>query len=299
MRVFVTGATGFIGSRVVPELLAHGHTVLGLTRSEEGAARLKAQGAEPFHGNLNDVETLKAGAAQCDGVIHLAYDHDFSSAASFAANAEKDRAAITAMASVLGTEKPIVITSGVGLGTQGPGTLALETVYDEKHPNPRKASEEAGRAAMAKGANVIVVRLPQVHDTEKQGLIPYFTANSKAKGYGAYVGEGTNRFAAAHVNDVAQLYRLALEKNRRGAVYNAVAEEGVAMKSIVEATSKGLGIPARSIKIEEASEFFGWMAMFGNADLVASSAITRKELDWNPSGPDLITDLNNMDYSKS
>ena len=295
MRVFLTGATGFIGSRIVPELLEAGHQVLGMTRSDEGAKRLTDAGAVPHRATLEDLDSIRRGAEGVDGVIHCGFDHDFSN---FAANCEKDRRVIDAIGSVLkGSDRPLVITSGTGLGSAGPGKPADEDVYDTTHPNPRAASEQAGNAALEEGVNVIVMRLPQVHDTVKQGLITPLLAIIREKGVSAYVGDGSNRFPAAHVTDVARLYRLALEKGQKGARYNAVAEEGIPVRQIAEVLGKGLGLPVRSVTPGEANEHFGWMAMFAGMDLWASGAKTQARLDWQPTGPGLIEDLERMDYS--
>ena len=295
MRVFLTGATGFIGSRILPELLGAGHQVLGLTRSEAGARRLAAAGAEAHLGTLEDPESLARGAAQADAVIHTAFDHDFSR---FVENCEKDARVIGAMAGALaGSNRPLIITSGTGLGSTGPGRPAVEEVVDWDHPNPRAASERAGVEAAGRGVSVAVVRLPQVHDTEKQGLITPFIELSRAKGLSAYVGDGANRWPAAHVDDVARLYRLALEQHEAGARYHAVAEEGVSAREIAETVGAGLGVPVRSLSTEEAAAHFGWLAMFVGLDMWASSAWTRARLGWEPTGPDLISDLKAMDYA--
>ncbi len=294
MRVFLTGATGFIGSRIVPELIQAGHQVIGMTRSEEGAERLTRAGATPHRATLEDLDSIRRGVEQADGVIHCGFDHDFSN---FVANCEKDRRVIGAMAAVLkGSDRPMVITSGTGLGSS-PGKPADEDVYDTSHPNPRTASEEAGNAALDDGVNVIVMRLPQVHDTVKQGLITPLLAVIREKGVSAYVGDGSNRYPAAHVIDVARLYRLALEKGQKGARYNAVAEEGIPLRTIAEILGKGLGLPVKSLSPEEAKAHFGWMAMFANMDLWASGAKTQKRLDWHPTGPGLVEDLEHMDYA--
>ncbi len=294
MRVFLTGATGFIGSRIVPELLAAGHHVIGLTRSDDGARRLADAGAEVHRGTLEDPESLGSGAAKADGVIHAAFDHDFSN---FAANCEKDRRAIEALGSVLkGSGRPLVITSGTGMGSAGHGKPAVEDVFDASHPNPRSASELAGQAMLAQGVNVSVMRLPQVHDSVKQGLITPLVEIARAKGVSAYVGEGGNRFPAAHVFDVARLYRLALEAGEAGARYHAVAEEGIPLRQIAEVLGRGLGVPAKSLSKEEAGEHFGWMAMFAGLDLWASGAKTQERLGWHPTGPGLIADLEQMRY---
>ena len=297
MRVFLTGATGFIGSRIVPELLNAGHQVLGLTRSDEGAKRLVAAGAEVHRGTLEDPDSLHSGAAQADGVIHCAFDHDFSN---FVANCEKDRRAIAALGSALkGSDRPLVITSGTGVGSAGPGKPAVEDIFDTAHPNPRIGSELAGHALLDQGVNVSVMRLPQVHDTVKQGLITPLVEIARQKGLAAYVGEGNNRFPAAHVTDVARLYRLVLEKREKGARYNAVAEEGIPVRQVAEILGRGLNLPVKSISPEEAKDYFGWMAMFAEMDLWASGAKTQAKLDWHPTGPGLIADLEGMDYLRA
>ena len=296
MRVFVTGATGFIGSRIVPELIEAGHQVIGMTRSEQGAKALEQAGAQVYRANLDQPETLTGGAEQADAVIHCAFDHDFSN---FVANTEKDRRVITAIADALvGSDRPLVITSGVGIGTKTPGQPATEDHFDTDHPNPRKASEEAGHAALDRGVNVSVVRLPQVHDTHKQGLITPLVAMARKAGKIGYVGEGQNRYAAAGVADVAHLYRLVVERAERGSVWNASAEEGVPVRNIVEVLGAGLKIPVKRLSEDEVKEIFGWMSAFAAMDISASSAYTQKTLGWHPSGPGLLEDLRNMDYSE-
>ncbi|MET0219749.1 MAG: SDR family oxidoreductase [Tardiphaga sp.] len=294
MRVFLTGATGFIGSHIVPDLIKAGHQVLGLTRSDAGAAALIAAGAEPHRGTLEDPETLRAGAAQADGVIHCAFDHDFTK---FVANCEKDRRNITAMAMALaGSNRPMVITSGTAMGSTGQGQLASEDYFNVEHPHPRKASEEAGLAAADAGVNVSVVRLPQVHDPVKQGFVSPLVDVARAKGVSAYVGDGRNRWPAGHVVDVAQLYRLALEKAQPGARYNAVAEEGVAARDIAEVIGRGLKVPVVSLSPDEAQAHFGFIGAFVGLDMPASSALTQERLGWRPTGPGLIADLAAMKY---
>ncbi|WP_158803331.1 SDR family oxidoreductase [Acidisoma sp. L85] len=295
MRVFVTGANGFIGSAIVPELLNAGHQVLGLSRSDEGARSLIAAGAEVHRGNLEDPESLRRGAAEADGVIHCAFDHDFSR---FVANCEKDRRAIEALGAALaGSDRPLVITSGTGMGNDVPGQPATEEIFNTRHPNPRVASELAGASLSAAGVNVSVMRLPQVHDTVKQGLITPAVALAREKGVSAYIGDGLNRWPAAHVLDVARLYRLALEKREAGARYNAVAEEGISIRDIAEVIGRGLKVPVVSLSPEEAADHFGWLAAFAGLDLPASSAQTQQRLGWQPTGPGLIADLNEMRYS--
>jgi nucleoside-diphosphate-sugar epimerase len=297
MRIFLTGATGFIGSAIIPELLHAGHTVLGLTRSDEGAAKLTAAGVDVHRGSLEHPETLRDGAAQAEAVIHCAFDHDFSN---FVANCEKEGRAIQALGDALvGTTHPLLITSGTGLGNAAPGQPATEDHFDPNHPNPRAVSELAGTAVAERGVNVSFVRLPQVHDTRKQGLVTYSVAIAREKGVSAYIGEGFNRWPAAHISDVARLYRLALERAERGARYNAVGEEGVTARDIAEALGRGLKVPTVSLTPDEAPAHFGWLAMFAAWDMPASSAITQKKLNWHPSGPALLTDLDNMDYSKT
>jgi nucleoside-diphosphate-sugar epimerase len=289
MFVFFTGATGFIGSRVVDELLRAGHEVLGLTRSDVGAAALAAKGARAHRGTLEDPDALCAGAAQCDAVIHLAFDHDFSN---FVANCDKDKRVITALGETLaGSARPLLITSGVGMGIPAHGQLGVETVLNLEHPNPRIASELAGAAVASSGVDVRVVRLPQVHDTNRFGLITYAMDIAREKGISAYVGDGSNRYSAVHVSDAARLYRLALEKGAAGERYQPVAEEGVPMKDIAEAIGRVLRVPTESLSAEEAKAHFGWMAMFVSLDLPASSQLTRERLDWHPTWPGLLDDL--------
>jgi nucleoside-diphosphate-sugar epimerase len=295
MRVFLTGATGFIGSRILPELLAAGHQVLGLTRSQAGARALAEQGAEVHRGTLEDLDSLRAGAEQADAVIHTAFDHDFSN---FLANTQKDGRAIQALGEPLkGSNRQLIVTSGVGLGSPGPGHPADEDVFDAHHPNPRILSETTGQALLDAGVDVRVVRLPQVHDTVKQGLITPYVAIAREKGFVAYLGEGANRWSAAHVLDVAKLYQLALDKGQAGARYNAVDEEGVPVREIAEVVGAGLGVPVRSVSQEEAAGYFGWLALFAGADMPASSTKTRARLGWQPNGPGLIADLQGMDYA--
>ena len=294
MRIFVTGATGFIGSALIPELMAAGHQVLGLARSEENARKLIDAGAEAHRGDLEDLESLRSGAAASDGVIHAGFIHDFSR---FQEVCEVDRRAIEALGSSLaGSDRPLVMTSGTGIGTVAPGEPSSEENVNLEHPNPRVASELAGIDLSKRGVNVSVVRLPQVHDPVKQGLITYLVETARQKGVSAYVGDGNARWPAVHVLDAVRLYRLALEKARPGSRYNAVAEEGVPVREIAEAIGRGLKVPVVSLPPEEASGHFGWLAMFAGLDMPASSALTRKWLDWHPTGPGLISDLDDMRY---
>ena len=294
MRVFLTGATGFIGSAIVPELINAGHRVLGLTRSEAGARSLRAAGAEAHRGDLEDLDSLRSGAAASDGVIHCAFNHDFSN---FVANCELDRRVIETLGDALvGSDRPLLITSGTGFGGGVPGQPATEDRFDQSHPNPRMASEEAGMAVAERGVNVSVVRLPQVHDPRKQGLITPLIEVAREKGVSAYVGAGENRWPAAHVSDVARLYRLALEKREAGSRYHAVAEEGIAAREIAEVLGRGLKVPVVSLSPEEAAAHFGWMGMFVSLDMPASSAWTQERLGWHPTGPGLIADLEQAAY---
>ncbi len=292
MNVFVTGATGFIGSAIVRELLTARHQVLGLARSDAGAKALIGAGAQVHRGDLEDLASLRNGAAMADGVIHTAFNHDFSK---FAANCEMDRRAIEALGAVLvGSDRPLVITSGSGIATP-PGRPSTE----EDAPNspiPRVASEEAAASLVARGVRVSVMRLPQVHDTVKQGLITYLIALAREKGVSAYIGDGLNRWPAVHLLDCAHLYRLVLENGSAGARYNAVAEEGVPLRQIAEAIGRGLKLPVVSISSADADRHFGWLSAFVGFDLPASSALTQEPLGWRPTGPEMISDLENMRY---
>jgi nucleoside-diphosphate-sugar epimerase len=293
MRVFVTGATGFVGSSVVRELIDAGHQVLGLARSDAGAKSLIAAGAQAHRGDLDDLESLRRGAATAGAVIHTAFIHDFSR---FQENCAIDGKAIEALGDTLaGTDRPQIVTSGLALLAQG----RLATEQDPPVPvsdNYPRASEHTAVFLEKRGVRAIVVRLPQVHDTVKQGLVSYAIQVAREKGVSAYIGDGLTRWAAVHRLDAAHLYRLALEEGTPGARYHAVAEEGVTVREIAEAIGRGLKVPVVSMTSEKAAEHFGWLAPFAGLDLQASSAQTREKLGWNPTGPGLISDLENMQY---
>jgi nucleoside-diphosphate-sugar epimerase len=288
MRVFVTGATGFIGSAIVRELIDAGHQVLGLARSDAAAKALVAAGAQVHRGDLEDLESLRSGAAAADGVIHCAFNHDFSQ---YQANCEADRHVIEAMGSVLiGSDRPFVVSAGVGVST--PGRAATEN--DACVPSsilPRSASEEAALSLAQHGVRASVMRLPQVHNLEMQGLITLLVITAREKRVSAYVGDGANRWPAAHRLDVAHLYALALEKSSTGARYHAIAEEGVPLRQIAEVIGRRLNLPIVSKSPEEAADHFGWMAFMVERDGLASSAITQERLGWRPVQPGLIADL--------
>jgi nucleoside-diphosphate-sugar epimerase len=295
MRVFVTGATGFVGSFVVAELIGAGHEVTGLSRSDAGAEALARAGAAVFRGDVNDLERLRTGAGAADGVIHTAFDH---AAADLKEQSENDRQVIAALGAALaGTGRPLIVTSGTGLVQSPAGQLARET--DPPSPSatvPRAATEEAAGALIDQGGNVMVMRLPQVHDTRRQGRIRWHIQIAREQGRVAYIGAGANRLPAVHVTDAARLFRLVLENGAAGARYHAVAEEGVPLREIAEAIGAGLRLPVESITPEQAPAYFGALAQLAPLDLAASGALTRQRLGWIPAGPSLLTDLRETDY---
>jgi nucleoside-diphosphate-sugar epimerase len=295
MRVFVTGATGFVGSFVVLELISAGHDVVGLSRSDAGAEALVRVGAKVFRGDVNDLERLRNPAEAADGIIHAAFNHD---ASDLKQHSENDRKVIATLGAALaGTDRPLIITSGTGLVQSTTGGPVRET---DDHATsavfPRAASEEAADALIDQGGNVMVMRLPQVHDTRRQGRIRWHIQIAREQGRVAYVGEGRNRVPAVHVSDAARLFRRALERGQAGARYHAVAEEGVTLREIAEVIGAGLRLPVESITQEEAPGYYGWLAQLATLDLPASGALTRQQLDWVPTGPGLLTDLRETDY---
>jgi nucleoside-diphosphate-sugar epimerase len=294
MRVFVTGATGFIGTELVKELIAAGHHVRGLTRSDAGVAQLQAVGAEVHRGDLQDLDSLRSGATGMDAVVNLAFSHDWSK---FAQNAADEMKAIEALGSVLEPGTLMVVTSGIGITSGAPGQVRKETDAPTESPTIPRRPEQAARAVAAKGVRVGIVRLPQVHDTRKQGLVTMLIQIAREKGASAYVSDGATRWAAGPLKDVARLYRLAVEKTGSGmTTYHAVQEEGVPLRDVAETIGKGLRVPVVSIPAAKAGEHFGMFGHFATLDMPASSQWTHKTLDWQPTGPGLVEDLENMKY---
>lgn len=278
MRVFVTGATGFLGFAIVPDLLNAGHQVLGLARSDAGARSLSEIGAEVHRGDLEDLESLRRGAAMSDGVIHAGFNHDFSK---FAESSEADRRAIEVIGEALGgSNRPLVVTAGV---PSNPGRLTSE---DDASPSPEggypRVSEQTAMATVAQGVRASVVRLPQVHNRDKHGLASYLIDFAREKGVSAYVGAGLNRWSAVHRLDAAPVFRLALEKGSAGARYHAVAEEGMPFREVAEAIGRGLKIPVVALSPDEAPGHFGGLAFAAGIDNPASSTLTQQRLGWRP-----------------
>jgi nucleoside-diphosphate-sugar epimerase len=292
MRVFITGATGFIGSAIVRELIDAGHEVLGLARSDAAAQFLVDAGAQVHHGSLEDLESLRVGASVADGVIHMAFIHDF---ANYGPAAEKDKRAIETLgAALVGSDRPLIVTSGTLLA-QPRGPLATEN--DATDPNFPRKSEDAALAAASRGVRASVVRLPpSVHGEGDHGFIPALIGIARVKGVSAYIGNGLNRWPAVHRLDAARLYRLVLEKGTAGTTYHGVGDEGIPVRNIAEVIGRQLDLPVIAKSREEAADHFGWLARFLGIDGPASSAQTQQQLGWLPCEQGLIADLNETHY---
>jgi nucleoside-diphosphate-sugar epimerase len=288
MRVFVTGASGFVGSAIVEELLQAGHQVLALVRSDSAADALTKAGAAPYRGDINDLNNLQKGAAQCDAVIHTAFNHDFTR---YKDSCEDDRKIILALGAALaGTEKPLVVTSGVGL--LNAGRLAAENDKPAgSDVHPRVATEEAANAVAEQGVKAYIVRLPIVHGPGDHGFVPIVIGIAKEKGVSAYVGEGNNHWAAVHRLDAAVLYRLIIEKQPAQKVYHAVAEEGIPFKQIATVIAQELQVPVMSKEGADAEAHFTWFKHFASMESLASSTQSRATLGWSPVHPGLLDEL--------
>ncbi|MET0272475.1 MAG: SDR family oxidoreductase [Phenylobacterium sp.] len=289
MHVFVSGATGWVGSAVVNDLIAAGHQVTGLARSADKSAPLAAAGARVVHGTLDDLDLLRSAASEADAVVHTAFNHDF---ARFAENAEQDRRAIETLGGALeGSDRPLLVTSG--LASLAPGRVATEADIPVSDPSWPRKSEEAAQALTARGVRAATVRLaPSVHGVGDKGFVPILVGIARETGVSAFIGEGLNRWPGVHRSDAARLYRLAIERGGAEPVFHAVADEGVPFRAIAGVIGRQLGLPVEP----RGPEHFGWFARFASADMSASSARTRALLDWTPAGPDLLTDLDQPAY---
>jgi nucleoside-diphosphate-sugar epimerase len=302
MRVFVTGASGWIGSAVVPELLGAGHQVIGLARSDTSAAALTAAGAEVVRGTVDDLDTLAGTAAAADAVIHLAFKHDVAFGGDFAGAAEADRRAVDAMGDALaGTERPFLLASGAaGLSLGRPATERDMPVIDGSPTSIRSATAAATLALASRGVRSSVVRLAATcHGDGDNGFTAALVAIARAKGVSGYIGDGANRWPAAHRLDVARLFRLAVDKAPAGSVLHGVAEEGVPLRDIADAIGRHLGVPVVPVAPEDAAGHFGWLAHFAAFDIPVSSTLTRELLDWHPTEPGLLEDLDKGHYFHS
>jgi len=295
MRVFVTGASGFVGSAIVKDLLTSGHQVLGLARSDSSAQKIINAGARVHRGDLDDLASIQQGAAGCDAVIHTGFNHDFSK---FKANCEADRQVIGALAAVLkGSDRPLIITSGIGLINNGRIATEDDAPPVSSDVMPRVATEEAATAAAAGGTKVYIVRLPPTtHGEGDHGFVPMIINIAKTKGESAYIGEGKNPWPAVHRFDAAVLYRLIAEQQPQQQVYHAVAEEGIPFRTIAEAIGQGLHLPTSTKSGKDAEEHFGWFTHFASLGCPASSAKTRHTLGWQPTQPTLLEDLKTASY---
>ncbi|MCF0069476.1 SDR family oxidoreductase [Dyadobacter sp. CY261] len=295
MHVFVTGASGFVGSAIVQELLRNGHEVLGLVRSENAADQLKNAGATPLLGDVNDPEMLHKGAGSCDAVIHTAFNHDFSN---YKASCEADRKVIETLGEALaGSDKPLVVTTGLGLLRYDRPVTEDDALNVSSDIIPRSATDEAAHAVAARGVDVYIVRLPpSVHGRGDHGFVPIVIGTAREKGESAYIGEGDNRWPAVHRLDAAVLYRLIIEQRPALKTLHAVAEEGIPFRNIAEEIGNGLKLPVVGKTAEAAAEHFGWFAHFAGMDCAASSERTRQTLGWETVATGLLTDIATAGY---
>ncbi|MFA6266859.1 MAG: SDR family oxidoreductase [Pseudolabrys sp.] len=292
MRVFVTGATGYVGFAVTQELIRGGHSVLGMSRSDTGAAALKDAGADVHRALLDDIDGIKRGAEGADAVIHCAFNHDFSK---FRDNCAHDARVIHALGSVFeGSDRPLIVTSGTAL-VLGRVSTEDDLAPSGPHVNPRTATEHALAEVAARGVRGIALRLPQVHGDNDHGFVRMVINRARERGKVAMIGDGANRWPAVHRNDLARLYRLVLE-NGKSPRYHGVAEEGVPFRAIAEVIGRRLKLPVVSKTLEEAAEYYGWFTHFASMDAPSSAAKTRAELDWQPAGPTLLADMDRAEY---